>query len=94
MSVDVKIYIAGVKKFFNSNEDDLKSLVPLIDVARCFKNMEEREDIKSEIFNLTKEAITVKEVAEICKKYNPRVTIKETNDEVPNLGFSLSNKKF
>ncbi|MGA1313591.1 MAG: class I SAM-dependent methyltransferase, partial [Pelagibacteraceae bacterium] len=28
-----------------------------------------------------------------CKKYNPKVTIKETNDEVPNLGFSLSNKK-
>jgi methylation protein EvaC len=35
----------------------------------------------------------VKEVAEICKKYNPKITLKETNDEVPNLGFSLSNKK-
>ena len=55
--------------------------------------MEEKNEIKSEIFNLTKETLTVKEVAEICKKYNPKVILKETNDEVPNLGFSLSNKK-
>ena len=27
------------------------------------------------------------------KKYNPKIQLKETNDEVPNLGFSLSNKK-
>jgi nucleoside-diphosphate-sugar epimerase len=70
-----------------------KSLVPLIDVARCFKEMEERDDISSEIFNLSKDTITVREVAEICKKHNPKVTLKETNDEIPNLGFSLSNKK-
>ena len=37
--------------------------------------------------------MTVKEVAEICKKHNPKITLKETNDEIPNLGFSLSNKK-
>ena len=55
--------------------------------------MEEKQEIKSETFNLTKDTITVKEVAEICKKHNPKITLKETNDEVPNLGFSLSNKK-
>ena len=71
----------------------VKSLVPLIDVARCFKFMEERKDLSSDIFNLTKDTITVKEVAEICKKYNSKVTLRETNDEVPNMGFSLSNKK-
>ena len=71
----------------------VKSLVPLVDVARCFKYMEEREDIFSEIFNLTKDTITVKDVAEICKKYNPKIVLKETNDEIPNLGFSLSNNK-
>ena len=71
----------------------IKSLVPLIDVARCFKFMEERKDISYQTFNLTKETRTVKEVAEICKKINPKVTLKETNDEIPNLGFSLSNKK-
>ena len=71
----------------------IKSLVPLMDVARCFKFMEEKENIKSEIYNLTKDTLTVKDVAEICKKYNPKITLRETNDEIPNLGFSLSNKK-
>jgi nucleoside-diphosphate-sugar epimerase/dTDP-4-dehydrorhamnose 3,5-epimerase-like enzyme len=71
----------------------IKSLVPLIDVARCFKFMEEKNEIKSETFNLTKDTLTVKEVAEICKKHNPKITLRETNDEVPNLGFSLSNAK-
>ena len=71
----------------------IKSLVPLVDVARCFKFMEERSNISNQLFNLTKDTVTVKEVAEICKKYNPKVTLRETNDEIPNLGFSLSNKK-
>ena len=71
----------------------IKSLVPLIDVARCFKFMEEKNDISYETFNLTKDTLTVKEVALICKKHNPKIILKETNDEVPNLGFSLSNKK-
>ena len=82
----------GTLKLFAGGRQ-IKSLVPLIDVARCFKFMEEKNEINSEIFNLTKDTLSVKEVAEICKKHNPKVTLKETNDEVPNLGFSLSNKK-
>ena len=82
----------GTLKLFAGGRQ-VKSLVPLIDVARCFKFMEERNDISSELFNLTKDTVTVKEVAEICKKYNPKIILKETNDEIPNLGFSLSNKK-
>ena len=82
----------GTLKLFAGGRQ-IKSLVPLVDVARCFKFMEEREDISSEIFNLTKDTITVKEVAEICKKHNPKIILRETNDEIPNLGFSLSNKK-
>ena len=82
----------GTLKLFAGGRQ-VKSLVPLIDVARCFKFMEERDDINSDVFNLTKDTITVKEVAEICKKHNPKITLKETNDEVPNMGFSLSNKK-
>ncbi|MDA8822412.1 NAD-dependent epimerase/dehydratase family protein [Candidatus Pelagibacter bacterium] len=82
----------GTLKLFAGGRQ-IKSLVPLIDVARCFKFMEEKKEIKSETYNLTKETFTVKEVAEICKKHNPKIKLKETNDEVPNLGFSLSNKK-
>ena len=82
----------GTLKLFAGGRQ-IKSLVPLIDVARCFKFMEEKKEIGYEIFNLTKETLSVKEVAEVCKKHNPKVVLKETNDEVPNLGFSLSNKK-
>ena len=82
----------GTLKLFAGGRQ-IKSLVPLIDVARCFKFMEERVDLSSDIFNLTKDTISVKEVAEICKKINPKITLKETNDEVPNMGFSLSNDK-
>ena len=56
----------GTIKLFSGGKQ-LKSLSPLIDVARCFKFMEEK-NIKKEIFNVTKETVTVKQVAEICKK--------------------------
>ena len=56
-------------------------------------NLWRKKKIQSQIYNLTKDTLTVKEVANICKKHNPKVQLKETNDEVPNLGFSLSNKK-
>jgi nucleoside-diphosphate-sugar epimerase len=82
----------GMLRLFAGGKQ-IKSLVPLIDVARCFKFMEEKNDISFQTFNLTKETKTVKEVAEICKKINPKIVLRETNDEIPNLGFSLSNKK-
>ena len=82
----------GTIKLFGGGKQ-LKSLVPLIDVARCFKFMEENDKIKKEIFNLSKESVTVKEVAELCKKNNPNVKLEATKDEVPNLGYTLSNKK-
>jgi len=55
--------------------------------------MGDNEKIKKQTFNLVKETVTVKEVAEICKKHNPEVSIKITEDEIPNLGYTLSNKK-
>ena len=82
----------GTLKLFAGGRQ-IKSLVPLIDVARCFKFMEEKNEINSEIFNLTKDTLTVKEVAEVCKKHNSNIKLQETNDEVPNLGFSLTNQK-
>ena len=56
----------GTLKLFAGGRQ-IKSLVPLIDVARCFKFMEEKTNINSEIFNLTKDTLTVREVAEIAK---------------------------
>tara|TARA_Y100000310_G_scaffold156218_1_gene155647 strand:- start:11 stop:2560 length:2550 start_codon:yes stop_codon:yes gene_type:complete len=82
----------GTIKLFSAGKQ-IKSLVSLLDVTRCFKFMEENENINYEIFHLAKETVTVREVAQICKKINPKVTLRETNDEVPNLGHALSNKK-
>ena len=61
----------GTLKLFAGGRQ-IKSLVPLIDVARCFKFMEEKSEICYETFNLTKDTLTVKDVALICKKYNPK----------------------
>ncbi len=82
----------GELKLFGKGKQ-IKSLVPLIDVARSFKFMEERIDINREVFNITKETVTVEDVAKICKKINPNIRLIYTNDEIPNPGFSLSNDK-
>ena len=82
----------GTIKLFEGGKQ-LKCLVPLVDTARCFKFMEERNDIKFEIFNLSKDKVTVKQVANFCKKINPKVNIVNTEDKIPNLGYALSNKK-
>jgi len=82
----------GVINLFGGGKQ-IKSVVSLIDVVRCMKFMEENNNIERQTFNLVKETVTVKDVAEICKKYNPKVTIRSTDDEVPNLGYTLSNRK-
>ncbi len=80
---NIKLFSGGVQ---------YKSLVNLIDTARCFKFME-KDSIVNETFHLVNEQKTVKEVAEICKKYKPNIELISTKDEVPNLGYTLSNKK-
>jgi len=82
----------GTIKLFSGGKQ-LKSLVGVIDVVRCMKFVEENEKIKKETFNLVNEQTTVKKVAEICKKINPKVNLVVTKDESPNLGYTLSNKK-
>ena len=82
----------GELKLFGKGRQ-IKSLVPLVDVARAFKYMEEKNHINNEIFNVTKETVTVEQVGKICKKLNPRTKLSYTDDEIPNLGFSLSNNK-
>jgi quercetin dioxygenase-like cupin family protein len=79
----IKLFSGGVQ---------LKSLVPLVDVVRCIKFMEDSK-ISGETFHLSKDSVTVKEVADICKKINPKLEIVSTDDEIPNLGYTISNKK-
>ena len=46
----------------------------LLDVLNLWKK---RNDLNSEIYNLTKDTVTVKQVAQICKKYNPKVKLRK-----------------
>lgn len=87
-----KIASQNGKIKLSSGGKQIKSLTPLIDVARCFKFMEEK-NFNKQTYNLTKETVTVKKVAEICKKFNNKLKLESTQDEIPNLGYSLSNKK-
>ncbi len=48
----------GTIRLFGGGKQ-LKALAPLIDTARCFKFMEERDDIKTEIFHVSKDQVTV-----------------------------------
>ena len=82
----------GQIKLFSKGRQ-LKSLVNLIDVVRCMKFVEENSKIKNEIFHLVNEQLTVKQVAQICKKINPKVSLVSTDDLTPNKGYTLSNKK-
>lgn len=69
-----------------------KSLVSVVDVARAFKFAAE-SSVSNQIFNLCNENLTVKQVAELCKKHKPDVNLIETDDKIPNLGYTLTNKK-
>ncbi len=76
-----------------ANGVQLKSLVSVIDVARALKFVGENENINKEIFHISNESVTVKELAEICKKVNKNLVLKSTDDKIPNRGYTLSNKK-
>jgi len=80
----IKLFSGGVQ---------IKSLVPLMDVARCMKFMEENSHVDNQVYHVSKDFVTVKDVANICKTINPKVTIVETKDEIPNLGYTISNAK-
>ena len=88
-----KITASGNKIKLFSGGNQLKSLVAVNDVARCMEFVGENDDIRNEIYNCVNENLTVKLVADICKKINKDVQIINTKDSVPNKGYSLSNKK-
>ena len=82
----------GVIKLFSGGKQ-LKSLISIMDVVRCMKFVEHNTEIKNETFHLVNEQTTVKKVAELCKKINPKIKLIITKDATPNLGYTLSNKK-
>ena len=82
----------GTIKMFSGGVQH-KSLVAVFDVVRCLKFMAESDNITRQIFHCSNENTTVKGVAELCKEINPKVKLVETDDEIPNLGYTVSNEK-
>ncbi len=80
----IKLFSGGVQ---------LKSLVSIMDVARCLKFVAENDSINREIIHCSNETMTVREVAQLCMEYNPELKLEDTADEIPNLGYTISNKK-
>ncbi len=68
-----------------------KSLVNIIDVVRAMKHLVEGPHTGT--FHLSNENTTVADVANICKKLNPKITLLSTEDEIPNKGYTLLNEK-
>lgn len=73
-----------------------KPLVGVNDVAR-FMDFATKRKCDGQIYHLANENLTVEEIANICAKTlklnNQELTIEKTNDEIPNKGYTLSNKK-
>ena len=82
----------GEIKLFGGGKQ-LKSLVSVVDVARCMEFVEADQNINNEIYHCINEQLTVQQVADICKKMNKNLQISITKDRIPNLGYSLSNDK-
>ncbi|WP_435189583.1 NAD-dependent epimerase/dehydratase family protein [Pseudothioglobus sp. nBUS_23] len=82
----------GTIRLFSGGKQH-KSLVSVFDVVRSMKFMAEKNDISREVFHCSSDNTTVKKVAEICKEINSEVKLIETDDEIPNLGYTTSNKK-
>ena len=57
------------------------------------KFLAESEEDNREIFNCVSENLTVKDVAEICKKNNKNLNVVMTDDPIPNKGYTLSSQK-
>ena len=85
MNGEIKLYSKG---------DQIKSLVSVYDVARCLEFVGENINIKNEIYNCVNENLSVKQVAEICKKINTSLQLTNTTDLVPNKGYSFQIKTF
>lgn len=79
-----------IKIFGNGN--NVKPLIGILDVCEAVKLLEE-SNCSREIFNLVNEHKTVREIAEICKNCCTDLKMEFTSDDIPNLGYTLSNNK-
>lgn len=79
----IKLFSDGVQ---------MKSLVSVKDVVRFMKFIS-HSDIINEVYHVSNENISVGGVAKILKEIDPKIKVIKTKDEIPNLGYTISNKK-
>lgn len=72
--------------------ENYKPLVGIRDLVR-FLTFVAYGKYNREIFHCVSCNVKVIDIANLCQKYNPKIKINITNDETPNRGFTLSNKK-
>jgi nucleoside-diphosphate-sugar epimerase len=72
---------------------NVKPIAGVNDLARFIHFLILNPEYNKETFNFVSEHKTVREIAELCQKYNTNVDIKFTKDAIINNGYGLSNKK-
>ena len=88
-----KMAASGESITLFSRGKQLKSLVSVMDVCRAMEFVANNDEINFDVLNIVNENLTVSEVALICKKYNKNIELINTDDPVPNEGYTMSNTK-
>ena len=82
-NLDLKLFSGGVQ---------IKSIVSVKDVVKAMIFLS-KKPLNGQIFNLVSEHLTVKEIGEICKKFNQNINLVSTNDKIPYEGYYINCKK-
>ena len=72
--------------------ENYKPLIGINDLAECLKFLSQ-STFYGEIFHCVNENKKVIDIANICKSVNPKISVHIVEEETPNKGFTLSNKK-
>ena len=82
-NLDLKLFSSGIQ---------IKSIISVKDVARAMFFLSKKK-FKNKLFNLVSEHLTVKEIGNLCKKYNNKIKLIPTNDKIPYEGYYMNCSK-
>ena len=81
-NLDLKLFSKGVQ---------IKSIVSVADVADAMIFLSKRKD--NGLYHFVSQHLTVLEIAQICKSYNPKINLILTNDKIPYKGYFINSRK-
>tara|TARA_B100000780_G_C21120993_1_gene454074 strand:+ start:2502 stop:3407 length:906 start_codon:yes stop_codon:yes gene_type:complete len=82
-NLDLKLFSRGIQ---------IKSIISVKDVARAMLFLSQK-NFKRKLYNLVSEHLTVKEIGNLCKKYNKKIKLIPTNDKIPYEGYYMNCSK-